>query len=426
MSSFSNILILSIIICSIIDGLFSFSLLRNLNSLWLIIISIMLLVTMALQIRRNHLKWEWINIGAKTIPVLMAFYFILAIFGKALIQGQLEYSLAKEHLLCFLMFLTGIMAWRKEDNILEVMTFLFTLIIFIESALGIIEWCVWPSKLFGFDRYYYYNDGIRFDRNILRVSGTFQNPSYYGILLCMGLPLSLSMLFSKKSPIRWFSVLSSITCLIAILFTYSRLSYLATGLTMMILLYLVCQGKLSMIKQTKKILLGIGLILLCIIIVSPPIIQRVISLTNRADHSLRNRMILQIESMDMIRDFPLSGVGVGQYTSIYATFYHDSIAKVNTNFPHNNIIEYWVNWGIIPLILYILFLFSILGPAVKLIFHAKNYEDKNLLVGWVAVILIFTISGLTEETIWIPSLNIIFWVGMAAVWTICWDKKYVE
>lgn len=423
-TTFANILIISVIVCQLIDRIFAQSLTNNLNPLWLGIFPVLLGVSFVQKGYREGIHWKQKISWKKGLPVYLACLFVLSIYGRAWVQGHLDYSLITSHQLCFLLFLLGVTVWKKEDNILEIITFIVILLVFIESILGIVEGIIWPRQFFWAGNSYYYNDGIRFDRDILRISGTLLNPGYYGAFLSMGLPLILSFLFSTRKPaMRWFSAITLITCLVAILYSYTRDSYLLAFITLMITVYLLYRKKIVLVPQVKRILYGMGIILVILVLGSPAILKRGASLINREDHSLQSRIVLLSESMDIIRDYPLTGVGVNQFSPVYSYIYHDSVTHVNSIYPHNNFLEYWINWGLIPLIFYISLLYAILQPAILQIIKVSNKEDKTLLTGWVGVLLVFTIAGLTEETVLFSVLNTISWIGMAILWIGCWDEK---
>jgi O-antigen ligase len=421
-----NLLVISLIFCQLLDFVCSNSFSSNLSTLWLVASPIICVLSFIQNVQKEGFIWfKKVSVN-KAFPIYLAFLFILSVSGRAWVQGHLEYFI-KEFLIYFILFLSGIVIWRKEDNTIEIITLFIVLFVFLESILGIVERVIWPKTFYWIQSNYYYNDGINFYHNIPRIRGSMVNPACYSIFLSVNIPLILSFLGSNQKPvIRWFSTITLITTLISILLSYSRLSYLVASITLIVSFCFSYKKNMFLFLLDKKLIIGIIILLLISILVNPTILQRGISLTNRADHSLRNRSILLTESMDMIKDYPLTGIGVGQFTSIYENYYHDSIAKVNKANTHNIYMDYWINWGIIPTLLYILLLYYFIKSTLKYLIQTEDNLKKTILAGWLGYLLIYCFIGITEDILWIPSVNIIAWVGMAIIWTICWDKKYGE
>ena len=157
-------------------------------------------------------------------------------------------------------------------------------------------------------------DGEMFEEIKMRVYSTLENPNVYGEYLLFIIPIIAALLWTEKG---WKKKLFYLVCLgitgIALILTFSRGCYLGIIFTIFIL---------SIIIDKRFIFLGIALLLLSPFILPDAIINRFMSIGNMADSSTSYRVYIWMGTLAMLKDFWLSGVGMGitSFNTIYPIF----------------------------------------------------------------------------------------------------------
>lgn len=171
------------------------------------------------------------------------------------------------------------------------------------KALWIINLVLVTAALFallGFMQLIFYPDLSRleefgYDPHKYRLVSTFLDPNFAGVLLNLGLIISLYF-FTQKKELKWFNF--SAGFLIAVILTFSRSSYL---------LMIVSLALLG-IEYSKKLLLGliIGSVLVFAFI---PRVQERIEGIWQLDITVKDRLESYNAGFVIIKDSPILGVG---------------------------------------------------------------------------------------------------------------------
>lgn len=230
---------------------------------------------------------------------------------------------------------------------------------------------------------------------LFRVSGQLSHPTYFGSILSFALPILIGIyLQNKKNYISnkflFFSVATAI-CLsfVNIFATFSRSAWLAAGL--IILCFFIYLKKTSLIKSYSYLSLPLIAIASTIVILFPnQLSNRIRSFTTF--NSIGNgqaRMELINHAFEFIKNKPLTGVGLNQFTVELdkKTLSPDMRFFV---FPvHNTIVLFFSELGIIVGAIFVLWLINILYKGIKLI----KIDPDPFTFGLVISILTFILNS---------------------------------
>ncbi len=196
-----------------------------------------------------------------------------------------------------------------------------------------------------------------------RISGALSDPNFYAQILVPLIPLWLFRLFDE-TPLRWklLSGYGLITCLIALVYTYSRGAILALGLVTGLVLLLRK-------PRLKYCLAGVILLGAAMLLVPPEFQHRVGTLDQfmhenespvvDMDSSFQQRSLFMRVAWDIWREHPFLGVGAGNY----AEHYHEYAERIGTTvssyedfnkqrFTHCLYLEIAAETGLIGLLLF--------------------------------------------------------------------------
>lgn len=249
-------------------------------------------------------------------------------------------------------------------------------------------------------------EGIR-----VRVYSFFNNPNVLGEFLVLSIPLTAAMLWGKMKgtykALFGFILLSMALCMI---FTWSRGAWLGV--------FFAC-ALFFIIMDKRWVFLGVlALLLLPLLMVlsgNTTILERLLSVGNTADTSTAYRVSIWQASVQMIRDFWVSGIGIGSeaYKSVYPVY---SMAGADFALhSHNLYLQVWVEMGIIGIVT----LFSMVLMFVKQVFsdavigtHRTDSHAK-LVIALGAGVVGFLLQGLTDYVWYNNKILMIFWIFLA-------------
>ncbi|MDP3998541.1 MAG: O-antigen ligase family protein [bacterium] len=167
----------------------------------------------------------------------------------------------------------------------------------VVGFLGIFQYFLYPDL-----RNLYY---LGWDPHYFRVFSTFFDPAFTGVILVLTLILLVVSFWEKrpKGIVKWWFLVAIIVVYSAFALTYSRGSYLA---------FLAGIGTIAYLKRAPKFFVVTVLIFVITLVVLPKREDRIGSNLARED-TITARIINWKQSLEVIRDHPIIGVGFNNY-----------------------------------------------------------------------------------------------------------------
>ncbi len=160
-----------------------------------------------------------------------------------------------------------------------------------------------------------------------RIGGPVNDPNHFGQLLVVVLPMAFLLTRSeRRRPGRWIAAAATVVLLGGIMLTYSRGTFLV-----MLGLILLCVP-LGYLKW-RQLALGAVAVVGATAIVAPGYFERMDTIRGlsrvqsdaaewqRGDHAVRGRLTEMLAATHVVLDYPIIGVGPGQYTPFYSLDY---------------------------------------------------------------------------------------------------------
>lgn len=249
--------------------------------------------------------------------------------------------------------------------------FLITLILnvgFVIAFLGLVQYALFPDfsamVAHGWDPHYY------------RVLSTFFDPNYVGAFFVLNLTLVLTMSLEvdswKKLDLK--KAIMGIVLLLAIIFTFSRSTYL---------IFIVSMGVVGLFRSWKLILLGVLVGILSFVFI-PRVQERIIGGFVNIDDSASFRFQSWEKGLEIGAKNPIIGVGFNTYR--YAQIRYDLVQPWDEGevLSHagagvdSSLLLVFATTGVLGVIAYLWFLFrqALLGGMS--FFKAKSQWSKVL------------------------------------------------
>ena len=318
----------------------------------------------------------------RNIGYLFLIYFILQIIIAALsIFPQMSFrEVVGEIHRCFPLFFA--MLFLKTQRHLKGVLIAFILSVFINNICGAVQYFI-----LHFDRAYAFA----------------HTPTFYASFLLMQIPLLIWITTLKFMP-TWtknFSAFLTIFSVLMLILSVTRGAWLAFIIVCITLIVIDSQRRQ---KAVKYFVTGLALSLI-VIVISPTLQARAVTLWNPHFTSNSERLLMWQSSLDMIKDFPIHGVGQKVFQLAYNFKYisplaqerpPDGILEKGHSHPHNNILCVTSEGGLIGLIAFVM----LHGYFFKRLYSLYKIESDKMilssgLIGFL-ILLGLQLEGLTD------------------------------
>ncbi|SCM83615.1 conserved membrane hypothetical protein [uncultured Sporomusa sp.] len=243
----------------------------------------------------------------------------------------------------------------------------------------------------------------------LYVTSFYAHHAMFGSFMEVVLPL-LAVFFiaqpNYKKKILYFFL--GLVCLAALILTQARGPWLGAGIALFVVL-IAMRNKLYVNK--KSITASIVLIAIVLVMASPLYLNRVKTITDLNWASNYHRVLIWESTIHMIQDYPLTGVGLGQFRKIYNAQYISPLSQEPFHLhAHNSYLMYAAENGLINLLAFIYLLFSI----GKSLFEKQKLRDP-IGIAVLAVFVALLTNSMVDSFFWATHLAKILWlfIGIA-------------
>mgnify|MGYP001617628467 CR=1 FL=1 len=251
-------------------------------------------------------------------------------------------------------------------------------------------------------------------------SATFTNQNFLAGFLIIVLPLSIAFAFMSHQKLHRIIFLLSIALIfISILFTKTRGAWVSMALGTAFFFYIARHD----IKIRKK---GMVLALLLFAVFTITIVrlnegersslaERFKSIFNLEESSNKHRILMWRSSLDMIKDSPWIGIGIGTFEMNYPAYQGPYLRlKGYSNYTgstihaHNEYIETAAEMGILGIGSLIWFIIAIFKYGFRLLGN-RGKEERLLIVALLSGIATTLFYGLFSFPFHMPTTSMLFW-----------------
>jgi len=382
-----------------------------------ILVFVMFTFYLLLIIKKGEFSYK---ISPLNFPLFM---FVLTAILSLLINNNLGLNNLKENfnlLSYFLIYFLVINNLRNKDSFYFCIK-IFLIVTSIVSIYLLIQ--------------YYELDPFLYD--ITRLTSTLGNRNYIANYLALVFPINFALfLIVKKKKKKIFYETALIINYTGIIICHTRAIWAALFFSFLFSVFLIFKFKVrNILKENKKwliLLFSLFLIITIIYSVDNPLNRSSISATERAasafdmqGSSLKTRFLIWQSTLNMIKNKPLFGLGVGSFPLNYLYYQADFLSqkpdylKYNTKAAeaHNEYLQTWSEMGIIGLLFFLLFIYLFYYHSIKIIKELEKNEEKIILIGLISGITITLFHSIFSFPLHIPATSAAFWfiVGLTVV-----------
>src|SRR5699024_8714209 len=202
-----------------------------------------------------------------------------------------------------------------------------------------------------------------FGANVVRIYSTFGNPNVFGEYLVLTIPIIFGFFIHEEKHIsKFFHFLILVLAIANLFMTFSRGSILGLIIALFIIIVL---------KMPEYLPIGLILMVLVLFFLPQSLLERILSIFSRKDTSTSYRRAIYGGSINMLRNYHIQGVGLGQFKQIYKLYaFKDAISF----HAHNTYLMIYIELGILGIASFLLMILT----CSRNIFSVLKYKSDKI------------------------------------------------
>ncbi len=244
---------------------------------------------------------------------------------------------------------------------------------------------------------------------VARIRATYGSPNNLALYLGRSIPLALVVAWLGPANRRRLYFLSLAPLVAAAFLTYSR-GLLLLGLPASILFLGAARGRRTLVGALGAVAAVLALLLLV------PGGGRLSSLANPEAQTTARRIALWQASSDMVRDHPITGVGLDNFLYQYPRYIRaEGLVEPELSHPHNLVLHWWLSLGIASIPLLAAILLSFFSRGLRVVQRASRAEQRSLALGLLASMVYALAHGAIDQSFFLVDLAFVFMLTLAAM-----------
>lgn len=199
----------------------------------------------------------------------------------------------------------------------------------------------------------------------------------------MVLPLSLLLLFLWRHERKWWQLVAGGLATVTLMLTFTRSVWLG---------WIVAVFVILAATRLRLAFYALPALLLFLSFMPMSMFSRLVSSFDTRQESNFDRIRMLEAGVEMIKDFPVLGVGPANVKEMYSIYRKHDAPRSRPPHLHNNVVQLWAERGILGLIAYLLLLTLFIRECVR----AWHGPQRMWAEAGVAVAISLTVAGLFE------------------------------
>ncbi len=245
--------------------------------------------------------------------------------------------------------------------------------------------------------------------------GPFVNRNHYAGFMGMLFPVALALFLALKPKIAYSGLREKLSEFLkqkrtnmhiliglgAVIIAFSIFLSLSRGGIISLTLSMFFFSAFLLLKKTRRKRIWIMILIICLIVTSvswfgwDPILSRFEKIANIEGYVTDLRVLFWMDSLQIIKNFPVTGTGFGTFIDIYPK-YTSIKEEIVLEHAHNDYIELLANGGVIALFLTGWFVISVILSSFKNFLIRKDSYSVYLYIGSLTGIISILLHSFTD------------------------------
>ena len=255
---------------------------------------------------------------------------------------------------------------------------------------------------------YFFSSHVIAVEGARRILGPYSSPNELGLYLGRTIPLTLAFAIFTPS-YRPAAVAALLPLTAALLLTFSLGAWLAT--------LLAVAGVVLIWRARAIFVLAAGTVALAAASIPLLTNERVVSHFSLTQGTSFIRLQLWESSLQMIRDHPILGVGIDNFLYQYRSRYMlpDAVAEPNLSHPHNLVLNFWLQMGILGLVAIVWILSELTRRWLDLWRGELAPWERAALAGIAGAMIDMVAHGMVDNSYFLVDLAFFFWLAAGII-----------
>jgi len=265
------------------------------------------------------------------------------------------------------------------------------------------------------------------------ISGTFENRNVLASFLVFAMPVGVGFLFEKISKkLKIIVGLVTILSLIALIFTRTRGAWLGFIGAMAFFASAKLMSKGGIKRFCKSLFTKRSIIIMVLLVICFGLLieydyrkpdsftRKFLSIADLKDPATRHRFVMWHTGIDIVKEHPLLGTGIGSFKKIYPK-YQSKYLKTKkygmfeglSMFAHNDYLEITADSGILGLGTFLWLIVALYWIAFK---RLKRLDESkyspNLLIIILSSLTAILIHSFFHYSFYLPATSMLFWLWL--------------
>ncbi len=406
----------------------------------------LIILFIAVSFAVNHISLSLL-IYITVLPFMPTMVMVAGVIGLCLVLGFKTHLLRERvpfahssinffMFLMMVMFVFGVInSYDKMSSLKSVMVYIAFMLVYylivrlvndkkkLVKAFWLLTGASLICSLYGIYQYFnpaelqVWQDSEMFSDISGRIVSFFENPNVYGEYLILIIMINIALLATVKKPLlklcTFILLALSGVCMIL---TYSRGCWI--GIILAVALFLFISSK-------KMFLVMAGLGVVALFFLPESVMTRLLSIGDLADSSTSYRVYIWQGTMDMLKDFWVTGIGVGTsaFNHVYPIY---AFGAISAPHPHNLYLLLLSEMGILGLLVFIALMIVVLK---KLFVTANKSKDKTISVfssALFSALVGFLVQGIFDNVWYNYRVFLFFFIIIGLSGAVCLISKKTE
>jgi len=257
---------------------------------------------------------------------------------------------------------------------------------------------------------YAFTDEVIVAEGVRRVGGIYGSPNHLALVLERIVPVGVAMAWMGLSKWRrWYYGAACVPVALCLFLTFSRGAWLL-GLP-------AAMAFLGLLRGKRSLVIVLILVLASLLALLPLVgTERFASTFEFTEGTGFLRLRLWTSALQMIRDHPVTGVGLDNFLYVYEDYIQPGAEiEPDLSHPHNIILDFWTRLGLPGLVALFWLLVPFFKTGLRLRSRIEQGDVSAMVTGFLGSMVTLVAHGLVDNSYFAIELAFVFFLSLGVI-----------
>ena len=225
--------------------------------------------------------------------------------------------------------------------------------------------------------------------------------TFSGLLMILNVLLFSHLLFSRRHPFWFYPAFGLVS--LALLLSLTRNAWLGFLAAATILI------AMRKVRWVIAVPVVIAIVFIGSFLIFPSVVaNRMSSVFNPNETSNRDRLLMLRSGWEIIKDYPVTGVGIDMIKNVYPKYRSPDSVFRNNQHLHNNVVQMAAENGILALIAWLWLIGKVLSDLIRWKRNEMSREEQFMIHGTIGIVISLFVAGMFEYNFGDSEIKMLF------------------